>query len=337
MKVICMAAAGLLLACNGSADEEQLELDVVSYEAFAQGDPDAIETLQRALNEKGIAGIRGVPGYHEKVVKFIEAARAFSSLPESVKESYAPSRLKDTLFVGYEKGKEKFKRPDGQWVIDDLKNSYYAFLPTCPNNKWPLEVDLKTPFEEMGSLMSEIGKAVMEKIGLLGSATGIELGDTLQLGRMLYYQKNARTEFDNPFWCGAHFDHSLFTVLLPAFYFENGEAVAEPDEAGLFVKPKNGQGFSKVAASDPTVIMFQVGEFGQLASNDAIRATEHRVHKSFRSLDRYTMALFFDAPMDAEIRSFSELTKDARYGGGPGDSCTYSRWNEESFKRYIVE
>lgn len=30
---------------------------------------------------------------------------------------------------------------------------------------------------------------------------------------------------------------------------------------------------------DLDVMMFQVGEFGQLASNDGIRATEHRVHR----------------------------------------------------------
>jgi hypothetical protein len=25
------------------------------------------------------------------------------------------------MFLGYEKGKDKFKRPDGKWVVDDLK------------------------------------------------------------------------------------------------------------------------------------------------------------------------------------------------------------------------
>lgn len=46
-------------------------------------------------------------------------------------------------------------------------------------------------------------------------------------------------------------------------------------------------------------MMFQVGEFGQLASNDGIRATEHRVHSR--------------------------------------GSLQLGYWNDESYKRYIVE
>jgi isopenicillin N synthase-like dioxygenase len=69
--------------------------------------------------------------------------------------------------------------------------------------------------------------------------------------------------------------------------------VPEPPEAGLFVKV---QGTFKKVAADPEVMMFQVGEFGQLVTNDAIRATEHRVHKAPDSIERYAMALFFNAP-----------------------------------------
>lgn len=49
------------------------------------------------------------------------------------------------------------------------------------------------------------------------------------------------------------------------------------------------------------------------------------------------MALFYDPPMGTEICSHSELTLDSRYGGGAGDPCTYQRWHEESFKRYLVK
>ena len=90
-------------------------------------------------------------------------------------------------------------------------------------------------------------------------------------------------------------------------------------------------------SNDPEVLLFQVGEFGQLATNDAIKATEHRVHKAEGSIERYTMALFFDAPMDTVIHSFSELTNDERYGGTPGAPCSYRKWHEGSFNRYLVK
>ncbi len=314
-----------------------LALDVIPFEAFAQDDPDALETLERALHEKGIVGIRGVPGYREKVIRYIEAARAFSALPEAVKERYAPNHDLGETFLGYERGKERFKRPDGKWVVDDLKVSYYALVPESPENKWPREIDLQTPFEELGSLMSEMGEAVMTKLGLIGAAGGFDLKGVPRTGRMLYYRKSMEGSSDNPFWCGAHFDHSLFTALLPAFYFSEGRAIEEPIEAGLFVRAAKETEFKKVVANDPDVLLFQVGEFGQLVSDDGIHATEHRVHKALGAVERFTLALFFDAPLEAVIHSTSELTEDSRYGGKAGEPCSYRRWHEESFKRYLFK
>jgi isopenicillin N synthase-like dioxygenase len=313
---------------------EELSLKVIPYDLFMQEDAETLETLRTALYQEGIVGIRGVPGYTEKLREFIDEARAFSALPEETKEQYAPNREKGDLFLGYEKGKEKFKRPDGKWVVDDLKVSYYAFVPESPKNRWPLESELQKGYIELGSLMAAMGKAIMEKIDLIGPATGIFLGDTPQVGRMLYYQKSGDTCQDNPYWCGAHFDHGLFTVITPASYFMGGTQVSEPEEAGLFV---NVQGVFKKVAADPEVMMFQVAEFGQLVTNDAIRATEHRVQKAKGAVERYAMALFFEAPSETTIHSQSTLTLDARYGGVAGAPCSYKRWSEESFKRYIVE
>ncbi len=316
---------------------EVLSLDVISYQAFMNGDPETLSVLERALHENGIVGVRGVPGYKEKVLQFIKAAQEFSSLPDAVKNTYAPDRNSGEMFLGFEIGKEKFKRPDGTWVVDDLKVSYYGLVPDSPLNKWPEEVDLKTSFEDLGMLMSQTGMVVMGKIGLIGPSSGILIDDVPRTGRMLHYRKSIDGSHDNPFWCGAHFDHSIFTALIPAFYFVDGHPIAEPLEAGLFVKTTRDGIFKKVVADDPDVMLFQVGEFGQLVTNDAIRATEHRVHKASGIVERYTLALFFDAPLDTVIHSSSELTQDARYGGGPGMPCSYLHWKEESFKRYLVK
>jgi len=326
----------LLSFCCGAAEEtETLSLDVISYDLFIQNDRDTVATLVKALHEKGIVGIKGVPGYVEKVQKFVESSRLFCHLSDSVKESYAPNHDLGEMFLGYEKGKEKFKRPDGQWVVDDLKISYYAYVPENPQNKWPSEVDLKTAFQDLGKVMADTGQKVMEKINLIGHSSGIFIDETPKIGRMLYYQKCAETNTDNPFWCGAHYDHGMFTAITPATYFVDGKEVPEPKEAGLFVKV---DGIFKKIQADPEVLMFQAGEFGQIVTNDTIKATEHRVHKAIGSqVERYAMALFFDAPMDTVVNSFSELTQDNRYGGKAGEPCTYQQWHEESFKRYIVK
>lgn len=316
---------------------EVLSLEVISYEDFVQNNIQALNRLNRALHEQGIVGIKAVPGYAEKVNAFIEQARKFTALPEEVKKRYAPNHDKGEMFLGYEAGKERFKRPDGKWVVDDLKTSYYALVPDCAVNKWPIEVDLRTAVQDLGMLMSEMGESVMKKIGLVGPSTTINLDGLPTVSRMLCYRKNLENPPENPFWCGAHFDHGLFTALLPAFYFLNGVAIPEPAEAGLFIRTSLDGPFKKVISDDPEVLLFQVGEFGQLVSNDAIKATEHRVHKAKECVERYTMALFFDAPMDTVIHSSSVLTCDERYGGILGAPCSYRQWHERSFHRYLVK
>lgn len=316
-----------------NSEIEILELDVISYENFIQNDPQALITLNTALSEKGIVGIKGIPEYLEKAKAFIQSAQEFNHLPEDIKLKCSPNRDLGECFLGYEVGKENFKRPDGKWVTDELKVSYYALVPNSPLNKWPLDMDLKTPYQELGDVMSKATEAVLQKINVLND--GLSVNGVPKVGRMLYYQKNNDTNTDNPFWCGSHCDHGLFTALLPASYFLDGQQIEEPIEAGLFVKTTKDGTFKKVIANDPDVLLFQVGEFSQLISNDKIKATEHRVHKAQGPIERYTMALFVDLPMDAVIYSTSELTNDERYGNGPG--CSYKQWHEASLARYLVK
>ncbi len=315
--------------------EEALSLDVISYEKLVEGDAETLKILKDALHEKGIVGVRGVPGFKEKHERFIEAAREFNALPEEMKEQYKPNRSLGDTFLGYEEGKEKFQKPNGDWVIDDLKVSYYARIPDNSKNKWPCEVDLRMPFQDLGEIMAETGESIMRKIGLLGGSTDLQLEEDACLGRMLYYRKSDSNE--NPFWCGAHFDHGLFTAVLPAVYFVDGEQIPEPEEAGLFIRTSKEMTFKKVFADDLDVMMFQVGEFGQLVMNDSIQATEHCVQKAVGAVERYTLAVFYDAPMDIPIDSTSVLTNDARYGAKTGEVFTYRHWTNASFERYLVK
>lgn len=313
---------------------ELLDVDIFPYESFAKKEPGTLVAMKKALLEKGIVGLRAVPGYKESAHSFIESARKFSSLPSSIKLSYSPNRERGE-FTGYEIGKEKFQRPNGTWMVDDSKASYYALIPNTIENRWPQECDLQTPFENIAELMLKVGKEVLFAIDLIGPHSSISSSEIKGVGRMLHYAKQTEGDGGNPFWCGAHFDHSLFTVLMPAFYFVNGNPTKEPEEAGLFVRVSEGEEFKKVVSDDPDVVLFQVGEFGQLVSNDAVKATEHRVHKALGGIERYTMALFLAPDMQSKIESTSILTKDARYGKEP--TCTYQHWHEASLSRYLVK
>lgn len=129
----------------------------------------------------------------------------------------------------------------------------------------------------------------------------------------------------------------MYRIFFCIFLFGSSLMNAEPSEAGLFVRVSEEAPFKKVSAEDFDVMMFQVGEFGQLVTDDGIRATEHRVHKAIGAIERYTLAVFYNAPMDIPVYSKSILTNDARYGAERGEACTYRHWTEASFQRYVVK
>jgi isopenicillin N synthase-like dioxygenase len=76
-----------------------------------QNDADTLQILDQALHEKGIVGVRGVPGYRDQYERFITAARAFSALPEEVKERYQPNQAAWRHIFGLREGKGKVSKP----------------------------------------------------------------------------------------------------------------------------------------------------------------------------------------------------------------------------------
>jgi hypothetical protein len=53
-------------------------------------------------------------------------------------------------------------------------------------------------------------------------------------------------------------------------------------------------------------------------------------------IERYTLVLFADAPMDMVVHSTSVVTQDDRYGGKAGDPCSYRQWNDATISKFLV-
>ncbi len=312
-----------------------MELDVISYHHLLDlTNIKAGQDLEVALLCKGIVGIRDVPHYESKTRAYIHAAKTFSAFKDDIKQQYAPDRdANDT--EGYELGAEWFKNQDGMWQIDDKKASFYAFVPDHSRNKWPREIDLRTPYLELGELIFKTGKMLLNVMGL-NDAIGLKHEQLMGYGRMLHYHKENDATNANPDWCGAHVDHSLFTGLVPAYYFRDGEEVDEPEEAGLYVAADDGLDFAKIEASDKSILLFQVGEFGQLISHDRIRATKHKVRKAKGGIERFSFALFYITDDHVVIQSRSKLIEDARYVQNQFEDgrISYGKWSQASFARY---
>lgn len=311
--------------------EPIMQLSTVDFTTLKNATPH--HALIQALYRQGIVGIYNVPEYAEAAKEFIDQARTFSALPDAVKQQYAPPSQWQGLF-GYELGAEKFKNDEGQWQVDDKKASYYATYPDSADNIWPEELDLRATYLRLAKIIFNTGVLVMSAAGL-NENIGIRHDAMSARGRLLHYLKNTDTNA-NPDWCGAHYDHSIFTGLMPAYYYQGQRAIAEPDEAGLYIIPTGESDYVKIHAEDHNLLLFQVGEFGQLASNDAITATRHIVKKSYEDIERFTFAFFFEPDAETTITPTSTLTQDARYQTyqQADGSISYAHWHHASIERY---
>lgn len=312
-----------------------MKLNVISYDdLLADNNSDLVHTIHYALHESGIIGVKNIPQFIEKSKHFLDASRQFSYMDGTVKRQYAPDRdIGHT--EGYELGAEHFKDEHGKWLVDDKKASYYAYVADNPRNKWPTELDLRTPYLNLAQLMFDTGKRLLDVIGI-NESMAINHDQLVGYGRMLHYHKESDSHTLNAYWCGAHLDHGLFTALMPAYYYKDGVDVEEPDDAGLYIKPTNGNEYEKVDANDKSVLYFQVGEFAQLASSDKICATKHLVKKAQDNIDRFTLAVFFDAADDTLIQSTSKIAQDNRYveSINAHDKVSYLAWSDASYARY---
>lgn len=310
-----------------------MELDIIAYPEVVARNAKALQQLELALCNKGIVGINLIPQFEEKSRAFINAARQFAALNDAVKQQYAPHRDSGDT-EGYELGAEWFQDQHGTWKVDDKKASFYAVVPEHIRNKWPQEMDFKTPYLALGELIFTTGKLLLDAIGV-NAIIGRE--DALQgYGRMLHYHKEGSATDCNPDWCGAHFDHGVFTGLIPAYYFRDGVEIEEPHDAGLFIMPHHANTFEKIQADDKATLLFQVGEFGQLLAHDRIRATQHKVKKAKGDIERYTFALFYGLEDSFMVTSHSTLTNDTRYAQNKlaNGSVSFGDWSTASFARY---
>ena len=330
-------ASNILYTANmqGYGRTFKLQIEILSYTDLTQPNPSqAVTQLKTALLRQGIVGIRHIPSFEQKSRDYITAARQFAALNDPVKQQYAPNRDAGET-EGYEIGAEWFQNKQGIWQIDDKKASYYAFVPNAAANRWPTEVDLKSAYLDLGQLIFGVGKLLLNAMAL-NHLAGLDHDLLVGYGRMLHYHKENDATNDNPDWCGAHFDHGVFTGLLPAYYFQNGIEVDEPEEAGLYIVPSSGEHFEKVGTPEKDVLLFQVGEFGQLASHDQIKATQHKVCKAKDGIERFSFALFYSAQDQVTIQSQSQLIQDERYtlNQTPDGTIQYGAWQKASFERY---
>lgn len=309
-------------------------IETILYSELLKKNQDAVSKLENGLKNQGIIGVANVPDFLRKAKNFIKVARTFSLLSETNKRKYMPDRSKNAV-EGYEVGVEWFKNQNDEWKIDNKKASYYAMIPDNPKNIWPDEVKISSSYLQLGTLIFDVGKLILDALGL-NESIGLKHELITGYGRMLHYLAETDINNSNNNWCGSHVDHGLLTGLIPAHYFFDGKEIEEPPGVGLHVKPRQGNNFENIQSTKEPIIFFQIGEFGQLISNDRLFAAPHLVKKAFNGIERYTFAVFFDPDLHFPIKSTSLLKSDSRYleQQSSNGSITYKQWQEASYARY---
>ncbi|MEL7064846.1 MAG: 2OG-Fe(II) oxygenase family protein [Bacteroidota bacterium] len=260
-----------------------------------------------------------MPGYVEKKEKYLELAQAFVALDDQRKAECVP---RGSSFTGWTCGAEAFNGKR-----DSFKCSYYATLGdqpeklmsnVWPSSSWTLADEFKSAYLDLAHLIFETGRGILPMLEL-------NFGNLSAVGRMLYYGPVPEGKDDgNPYWCGVHRDHGLFTGLIPSFYKKDGSFVPEPDGVGLHIRDRE--------VNVPNdVIMFQVGEAADLLTNQGIIATDHGVKKAYGGYERYSFALFF--AIDDDTRIYADRV-DSQYQSRFKNGMTYGEWCKASLERY---
>ncbi len=281
-------------------------MNIVDYSALSSEK----SRLNQSFHDKGVVGLRGVPGFEKAYEAFLQSSRQFIGLSHEQRAAYTPS---DSYSRGWSYGIETFNN-----VTDAFKGSYYTKYPedhATVTNIWPTTdlPEFKQNYLDLVKVIFEMGKELLPLMD-------IPLKDVTSTARLLYYGP-----IHNPKaveWCGEHRDHGLITGLCAGTYYLEGKRVPHPSGTGLFIRGE------EVDVPD-NILLFQIGEVAELVTNGAVTATDHQVRKAIGGYERYTLALFINPRPNYVMNS--TLTK---YNDRFSPGMTFEEWDQRSYAKY---
>jgi len=316
---------------------------IISYEDLTN-ESDLSSSIEGAFGENGLGLIliKNYPNLQTHRTKILQIIHKFANLPEPVKLKY--EHAFSSYSYGWSHGKEKLT--DGR--TDSAKGSYYAnpvfdkltddedlknqFPCDYSDNIWPTEdlPEMEGETKKMGKIQVEITTKLCQQFDqYLYKVTGGQhkvgfFEDNMVKcfkSRLLHYfpvrkdkkASNSDKNLDIDSFCGWHLDHSCLTMLLSPLYLDqNGNKISPPQDAGLYVKVRNGENVKVSIPEDCLAV--QLGETMQVLSGGILRATPHCVKASMdnnseNEISREQLAMFtacdLNLPMDLPEYSLS--------------------------------
>lgn len=315
-------------------------------------------------NSLGIIIITDVPNIKKVREDLIKFGRKFVI---DIKDKTPYEKPECLYSVGWSYGKEKMKnnKPDyakGSYYgnpLKDIPTDDEDLIKKYPGsympNVWIDEIpEFEENFKQMGLNIYYLGLLILshcdeylKKRGISSHLESLISKSKTCKGRFLHYfesKKELNKEDDGS--CGWHCDSGCLTGLISAKYFNKGESVKKPDDAGLHIKDRNNN-LVKVSIPD-NAIAFQIGEIIQILSGGHLIATPHCVKSSKKPYTRNTFAMFMDVnpvykitiPESAKDKKEDIITIKNLPEGVPQlkdryyDGITYAEFLQKTYESY---
>ncbi|MBE9603764.1 isopenicillin N synthase family oxygenase [Acetobacteraceae bacterium H6797] len=255
-----------------------------------------LEELRRAAREVGFFYLTG-HGVPQAVIDRVQAeARAFFALPEE--EKLKVQMIHSPHFRGYNRAGLELTRGKPDWREQFDIHAEREPLPIGPEtpgwarlqgpNLWPeAQPDLKPVLLDWQARLTALAIRLLRAFSVAlvddpDALAPIYAGAPNQTMKIIRYP--GQEEADQG--VGAHKDSGLITFVL------------QDELGGLQVETSQGW---VDATPIPGTFVVNIGELLELASNGYLRATVHRVLSPKPGQERYSVAFFLGARLDAEV------------------------------------
>jgi isopenicillin N synthase-like dioxygenase len=281
-----------------SRSETLPTLDLRHLDAGPDARDRLLHELRAAANDVGFFYIIGHGIDDALVNRVLSLSRRFFALP--AEEKLAIEMVNSPHFRGYNRAGFEHTRgkPDWREQLDvGLEKAALPFDRSAPPwlrlqgpNQWPaalpeLKETLLAYQEQVAVLAIRVLRAFAAALEQFDSVfEPIYLPTPHQLLKLIHYP--GRDDADGDQGVGAHKDSGFVTILL------------QDQEAGLQVEGRHGW---IDAPPLPGTFVVNIGEILEMASNGYLRANVHRVTSPSPGVDRFSVAFFLGARLDATV------------------------------------
>jgi isopenicillin N synthase-like dioxygenase len=282
----------------------------------APGDPAALQALgdeiRRASETAGFFYIAGHGIPPQLVEDVFEANRRFHALPQAQKDALRQNRwhrgymgFGDTKLTSSAKfaAARRPNRMESFMLRHEVGPQHPDFLAGKPlqgPNQWPADPWISGAIRRYNASVVDLGMRLLPAFSV---AAGEEpdffsrfFAPPSTALRLIHYPPSPADRPEDLYGSHPHTDYGFLTIL------------AQDEVGGLQVQGFDGRWIPAPPMGDNFVV--NIGDAFARWTNEAFRSTPHRVINPTTDRDRYSVAMFFDPNLDADVSCLPRFCRD---------------------------